>query len=113
MANEVDPSWFSLAWSVITAGGVALLAIGGFSTRAATKGELAKKLYRDDGRTVFITRSECERSQTVCGARLEKTLADMRLDGERRHEDYLLIQRDMAEFVGSVRQFMDNHKNEG
>ena len=99
---------------------VALVALGSFRAKLATKTDLKKseddmlkRLYRKDGVTIFMPRADCEKSQTSCGTRVCTKLDEMRADIQRRHEEDLETQREhlrrhdeIAEFVGSVRQFM-------
>lgn len=128
MGDRVDPAYLQLFWSVLVAAVVALLAIGSFRAKVATKADLEssqdnqeallrKSLYRDDGTTVYTPRVECEKNQTSCANRVCGKLDEMRKDNQRRHEEDLETQRehlrlhgDLAEFVGMVKQFMQHHK---
>lgn len=141
MNDRVDPAYLQLFWSVLVAAVVALLAIGSFRAKVATKADLEsleenqeallrKSLYRDDGTSVYTPRVECDKNQTSCGNRVCKKLdeiqknnttamAELRADNQRRHEEDLETQRihlqahtEIAEFVGSVKQFMQ-HRKEG
>jgi hypothetical protein len=128
MNDRVDPAYLQLFWSVLVAAVVALLAIGSFRAKVATKADLEssednqeallrKSLYREDGTTVYTPRVECEKSQTSCANRVCGKLDEMRADNQRRHEEDLATQRihlqahsEIAEFVGSVKQFMQQRK---
>lgn len=140
MDKPLDPSAISSLWSILVSLVLALLAIGGFRAKVATKSDLEnvedglraeqrKSLYRDDGTTIFTPRAECEKSQTNCGKRVcdkldeiqktnAATLAEMRADTQRRHDEYLTAQREhlrlhegLPEFVGAVKQFMQQYNN--
>lgn len=125
--QQIDPSYLHLAWSVLTALVVSLLALGNLRAKLATKEDLAKaeeallhRLYREDGTTIYMPRVECRDSQTSCGKRLCAKLDEIKADSQRRHEEGLEAQRehlrrhdDLGEFVGAVRQFMQHHNKEG
>ena len=124
MDQPVDPSYLHLAWSMLVSLVVALVALGSFRARLATKDDLKKaedgmlkRLYRDDGATIYMPRTDCEKSQSSCGNRLCAELAELRADLQRRHEEDIETQRDhlrrhdeIAEFVGAVKQFMQQKK---
>jgi hypothetical protein len=128
MNDRVDPAYLQLFWSVLVAAIVALLAIGSFRAKVATKADLEssednqeallrKSLYREDGTTVYTPRVECEKSQTSCANRVCGKLDEMRADNQRRHEEDLETQRihlqaheKLTEFVGTVKQFMQQRK---
>lgn len=130
MSDRVDPAYLQLFWSVLVAAVVALLAIGSFRAKVATKADLEsseenqeallrKSLYRDDGTSVYTPRVECKENQTSCGGRVCGKLDEMRADNQRRHEEDLETQRihlqaheRLTEFVGTVKQFMQ-HRKEG
>lgn len=134
-----DPSYLYLIWSILVAAITALLAIGSFRAKVATKDDLTKEvkdlkeehkksLYREDGTTIFVPRAECDKNQVSCGDRVcaklteiknshAASLVELREDTRRRHEEHLAAQRahlelhgDLAEFVGAVKQFMQHHK---
>lgn len=126
MDKSVDPSWLHLAWTMVMSLVVALVALGSFRAKLATKDDLKKsedgmlkRLYRDDGATVYMPRADCDKSQSGCATRVCLKLDEMRADIQRRHEEDIETQREhlrrhdeIAEFVGSVRQFM-HQKKEG
>lgn len=120
MDKPVDVSAISGLWSILVSLVVALVALGGFRAKVATKEDLRKSLYREDGTTIFVPRAECEKSRANCANRVCSKLEEMKADAQRRHDEHLANERehlrlhgDMAEFVGAVRQFMENHKKEG
>lgn len=122
--SAIRPSDISSLWAILVSLVVALFSLGVFKAKVATKLDLEKmgqdflkRLYREDGATIFLPRDECEKSQSSCGNRICARLDEMRLDTQRKHEedlasrrDHLLLHADLAEFVGSVRQFMQYHK---
>ncbi len=126
MDKPVDASYLNLAWSMLVSLVVALVALGSFRARLATKDDLKKaedgmikRLYRDDGTTIYMPRTDCEKSQGVCANRVCAKLDEMRADIQRRHEEDLETQRELrhrhdeiAEFVGAVKQFMQQKKED-
>jgi hypothetical protein len=125
--KPVDVSALSSLWSILVSLIVALVALGGFRAKVATKGDLEKsekdmlkRLYDKDGITIFQPRAECEKNQASCSRAICSKLDEMRADTQRRHEEDLAAQRehlrlhgDLAEFVGAVKQFMQHHNKEG
>lgn len=125
--SQIDPAYWNLLWSVLVAAVVALLAVGSFRAKVATKDDLQKseagmmkRLYQPDGITIYVPRKECRDSQSACGNRLCAKLDELRADSQRRHEEQLEEHREhmrrheeISRFLGAVQQFMENHKKEG
>lgn len=142
MAEPVSPSEISSWWAILVSMVIGLVSLGVFKAKVATKADLQKvedslradqrkSLYRDDGTTIFTPRVECDKNQTSCSGRVcDKldefqtnniaALKDLRADAQRRHEEGLETQREhlrlhgeLAEFVGAVKQFMQQKNKEG
>lgn len=125
--SQIDPAYWNLLWSVLVAAVVALLAVGRFHSKVATKDDLEKtekemlqRLYDNEGSTIFIPRKECRDKQTSCGKLLCAKLDELKADSQRRHREQLEEHREhmrrheeISLLLGAVQQFMENHKKEG
>lgn len=139
MADPVGSSEISAWWAIWVSIVMGLVSLGAFKAKVATKADLEKvedglradqrrSLYREDGTSIFTPRAECEKDQASCGKRVcdkldelqrtnAATFADIRADSQRRHEEGLEAQREhlrlhgeLSEFVGTVKQFMQQKK---
>jgi hypothetical protein len=119
-------------WPVFVTLALWLVAFGGFRVKVATKKDLAAKekelhlaihsldkevirrLYDENGSSIYMPRDACEKSQGACGTRILLRLEEMKIENQRRHDEsrqeqlqHLALHSNLSEFVGTVRAFMD------
>lgn len=124
MGQQLNTSLISELWAVLTAAVVGLFSLGVFRAKVATKADLKlvedaqtallrKSLYKDDGTSVYVPRAECDKMQTGCSDRILEKLEKLEIDSQRRHEEHMQLHRGLPEFVGSVTEFMHQHRRKG
>ena len=134
MDKPVSPSEISSWWAILVSLVLGLVSLGVFKAKVATKADLQKsevdmlkRLYREDGTTIYTPRIECEKNQAGCANRVCEKIEESKADVHHWHKEireeisgwreeqreHSKLHSELAEFVGAVKNFIDHHRREG